>query len=96
MVSEITVVPVSYDGLDDDKRSKYAVSNLESNDEAEENLFEEQIQDEIEVIPKTTFNPKLVKAVKNLQALYNEDTNMIIEQALQEKSVCKTKFEFFY
>ena len=45
-----------------------------------------QIKEEIEVISKTTLNPKVVSAMKNLQALYNDDANMIVKQAAQEKA----------
>ena len=36
--------------------------------------------------PKTTFNIKLVCAMKKLQALYNNDTNNIVKEPSQEKS----------
>ena len=35
--------------------------------------------------PKTTLNPKVVHAIKNLQVLYNNDANNIVEQVAQEK-----------
>ena len=43
------------------------------------------MEDEIEVIPQTIFNPKMMHAMKNLQASYNEDTNKIMEQAAKKK-----------
>ena len=49
------------------------VSDFRSHDEAKENLFEEQVDDKIKVTPKTTLSQKMVHAVKNLQAFYNED-----------------------
>ena len=36
--------------------------------------------------PKTTINAKVGQAMKKLQALYNDNANKIIEQAMQEKS----------
>ena len=35
--------------------------------------------------PKTALNPKAVRDVINLKALYNEDTNKVLEQAAWEK-----------
>ena len=40
----------------------------------------EEIDDNIEATPKTTLNQKVVYAIKNLQALYNEDANKIVKQ----------------
>ena len=64
------------------------VSTLES-DEVEENLFEEQVEDEIKATPKTTVNPK-VRVTKILHALYDEDMSKIVEHAAQENTVNKT------
>ena len=57
-IEKPTVIPVSYEGLDDKEKVKivlahdkdhhvyyYVVSNLKSDDEIEENIFEEQIED---------------------------------------------------
>ena len=66
-------------GNNEDNDSNYdVVSNLESKEEEKENLFEDQIDDEIHMTPKTTLNSKVVRAMKNLQASYNEDANMIV------------------
>ena len=45
-------------------------------------FFKEKVNDEI----KTALNPKLVQALKNLQVMYNEDSNKIVKQATQEKN----------
>ena len=45
-----------------------------------------EIEEAIEVTPKTTINPKVVRTIKNLQALYNEDANKIVDQAAQGKA----------
>ena len=37
------------------------------------------------MIPKTKLNTKVVRTMKNLQALYNADANKSLEQAKQEK-----------
>ena len=42
------------------------------------------MEDEGQVIPKTTFNPKVVRVMKNLQALYDEDDEKIEEKASNE------------
>ena len=46
----------------------YVVSNFEIVVEAKENFFQVKVEDEIEVAPKTTLNPKLIQAMKKLQA----------------------------
>ena len=52
-------------GSNENNNSKHnVVSNSKSEDEEEENLFDEQTKDVIEVSPKTTFNPKVVRAMK--------------------------------
>ena len=61
-VEKSTVVPMCYEGSDDEEEVNtnsennennnnyfYKVSNLESKDEAEENVFDDQIENEIEV-----------------------------------------------
>ena len=55
-------------------------------DEVEENLFQKQIEDEIEGTLKTTLNPKVLRVVKNLQASHNDDANIIMELAAQQKA----------
>ena len=47
------------------------VSDSKSDDE--ENLFDEDIDDEVKAAPKTTVIAKVVKAMKTLQALYNDN-----------------------
>ena len=36
---------------------------------------------------KTTLNPKVVRVMKNLQYLYNEDANKIVKQAMHEMAM---------
>ena len=96
---------MSYDGSDDKEAVKralvhdenynndyYIVSSSESKVEVEENIFEGQIEDKIEVTPKTKLNPKVARVIKNLQALYNEDAKKIVGQAATSY---ERKFEFF-
>ena len=52
-----------------------------------ENLFDEDINEEVEAASKTTMNEKMVWAMKKLQASYNNDANKIVKEAVQEKSV---------
>ena len=58
----------------------------ESDDKNDQNFLDEDVNDKIEVNPKTTINNKVVHAMKKLWALYNDDANEIIQQAAQEKS----------
>ena len=73
-VEKPTIVPVSYEGAHNDKEFERVlacnenktnnynlVSNLERDDKVEENLFGEQIEDKIEVTPKTTLNLNAVR-----------------------------------
>ena len=46
-----------------------------------EKVFDEDINDEVREIPKTTINAKVVQAMKKLQALYNDNANKIVKQA---------------
>ena len=61
--------------------------NIFSNDldGQEENLFNQQIDKELEVIPKTTLNPKVIRVVKNLQASYNKNANKIVKQVNEKR-----------
>ena len=65
-------------------------SDSDSNDKNQENLFDEDINEEVKATPKTTINTKVVHAMKKLQALCNHDANKIIKQATQEKVPLKT------
>ena len=51
----------------------------ESDDKAEENVFDEHIDDKVEATSKTTINAKVIRSMKKLQALYNDDVNKILE-----------------
>ena len=65
---------------------KISDSSSENNDEeSEENVFDNDINEEIEVTPKTTINAKVVCTMKKLQALCNDDTSKIVAHAAQEK-----------
>ena len=83
-----------YDGLDDNEAMETVFSNSECDQEAKENVFEEQVEDEIKMTPKTTPNPKVVLAIKNLHVLYNEDANKIVLSKLLKK-YSKRKFKIF-
>ena len=79
------VIVVSYEGLDNevvemvpennDSNNYYdVVSDSDSDKEAEkEEDFEPEIDDKLEVTLKATQHPKVVKAMKKLQAFFNED-----------------------
>ena len=57
------------------------VNDFKSDEEIEENLFDVDIDKNIEPTPKSTINAKVVQASKQLQVLYNDDANKIVEQA---------------
>ena len=94
---------MSYEGSDNQKvlktvsifnqnNNNYNVvsdSDSDSNDKNEGILFDENIDDQVEVTPKITFNAKEVCVMKKLQDLYNEDTSRIIKQATKEKMPSK-------
>ena len=48
-------------------------------------FFDEYIKDQVLASPKTTVNAKVIRAMKKLQALYNNDMNEIIKGAMQDK-----------
>ena len=52
------------------------VSNSESNDE--ENIFDEDVDNEVESHLQTTVNAYVICAMKKLQALYNSNANKIV------------------
>ena len=64
-------------------------SDSDSSDEDFENnkgsLFDEDINDQVIALPKTTVNAKVVRAMKKLQASYKDGTNKIIKEATQVK-----------
>ena len=53
-------------------------SDNDSKNENQEYLFNKDINEEVKVAPKTTINTKVVHAIKNLQASYNNSVNKII------------------
>ena len=44
-----------------------------------------QNNEEVEANPKTTVNAKVVKAIKKLQALYNNDANKMSRKQLKKE-----------
>ena len=44
----------------------------------EKNLFDQEIDNELEVTPKTTLYPKVVRAMKHLQASDKKDVKTLI------------------
>ena len=59
--------------------------NLDIN--REKNLFDQEMNEELEVTLQTTLNPKVLMSLRNLQASYSEDANKIIIQAKQVKVI---------
>ena len=54
------------------------------------------IDNELEVTLKATLNPRVVKAIKNLQASFNENANKIMQQAGHEKAAKKNLIFFIH
>ena len=81
--NELEMIPVVMQNNND--YNVVSDSKSESDDKSEENLFDVNINKEVETRPKTIINSKVVQAMKQLQALYNDD-NKIVKQAAQEKS----------
>ena len=88
---------VTYEGLDDEEELEmilvinqnnnnyyYLVSDSESNDKAHDNLFDENINNEVEATLIAIVNAKVVWAMKKLQASYNKDANKILEEVAQK------------
>ena len=48
--------------------------------------FDKDINHKVEATRQTTINAKLVHKMKKLQALYNDNVNKIVKQAMKEKS----------
>ena len=64
-------------------------SNSEdNNNNGNKNFFDEDNDNEVKAIPKTTINAKVVHGMKKLQALYNNDAKKF-KQAAQEKCAIK-------
>ena len=55
-------------------------------EEVEENFFDQKIEDGLKVTSEITLNQKVVRAIKNLQVLFNGDANKVMKQAEWEKA----------
>ena len=62
-------------------------NNLKSKEEEEECIFEQELEEDLEVTLKTTLNPKIERVMENLQAFCNKDSKKNVEQAKWEKAV---------
>ena len=92
---------MSYEGLDDEEKLKmvpvnnqnnnhyYVVSDSESDGEDEEKIFYKDVKKEVEANPMTAIKAKVVHAMKNLLALFNDNANKTVKNASQEKSANK-------
>ena len=61
----------------------YAVCDSKSDDE--ENIFDEDINDELEANPKIAVNANMVQAMKKQEASYNDDANKIVKEVVGKK-----------
>ena len=68
----------------------------EEEEEEEEEVFMDQFVKEIKVSLKATFNSKVLRAMKNLQALYKNGTNKSVEQAAQEVATKESQNVCFF
>ena len=100
MESKTTVVPMNYEGLDDDKEFEMVLAhnkssnndyilclNLESEGEVEKTFFRIKLRMRLKQPPQTTLNQKVKSVMKNLQTSHNEDASKIVEQDASEKAV---------
>ena len=96
---------MSYEGLDNDEEFKMFhvvdsdIDNVSIVTDSEafidiknskENVFDEDIDDNIKAPLQMTVKEKVVSATKKLQASYNDDANKFIKQATKK---CHKKFE---
>ena len=65
------------------------ICNIVSNPKSKD----EESKEEIEVTSKTTLNPKVARAMKNLHVLYNEDATRLWNK-LSKKKKTKKKLSF--
>ena len=54
-----------------------------------DNFFDEDIDNKVKATPHTTINAKVIRAMKKMQASYNDDAKKIVLQAAKEKSAVK-------
>ena len=84
---ELKMVPIV--GQNNNKSDVLRDSNSNSDNKSQENLFDKDINKEVEMTPKTTFNTKVVWALKKLQASNNNDANKTVKQATHVKGAIK-------
>ena len=56
------------------------------------NFFEEDVNEQVIALPTTPINSKLIRAMKKLQASYNEDATKIIEEGTNVKTTENLNF----
>ena len=95
-VEKSTIIPVSYQGLDDYEEVKIVLIDNENNynyynvvsDSAHDNEVKEKfLKTRCKIKLKWPPRPCLIQSVacmKNLQAFYNEDANKIVEQVAEK------------
>ena len=96
-VEKPVLVTMSYEGLNDEEELKMVSIVNENNNvnkitdikNDNENVFNKDIDNKVEVTPKTTINAKVTHAMKKLQALFDNGVNKIIKQAKKEKCAIK-------
>ena len=93
----------SYEGWKDEEELKTVplvnnnnISDILTNSKSDDgikndnkNIFDDDINDEVEATTETTINAKVVLAMKKLQALYNDNANKFVEQTTKEKRAIK-------
>ena len=102
-VEKSILLTISYEGLDSEEELEpipivnnnnniNLVGDSNSDDDIENDnnkLFEEDLDDKVNVTPKTTINAKVVHTRKKFQASYNDNANKIVKQATKGKSAIK-------
>ena len=90
---ELKMVPIVINNksvnIVSDSESDSSKDSIKNNDD---NFFDNDINDQVKMTPQNNINAKdakVVWAMKNLQALYDDNAKKIFNQAKQEKSVIK-------
>ena len=80
---ELEIVPLYNKNNDVNVGSNSDIHSSEDFENDKENFFDEDINNQVIASPKTTVNAKVIQAMKKLRALYNNDANKIIKEAMQ-------------
>ena len=94
-VEKPVLFPISYEGSEEDdddvkmvpvinqnnSNDFKVVSDSKSNDKANKNLFNKDVNDEVDAVPKNIVKAKVGQSLKKLQTSYNKDAKRIVKEA---------------